>query len=117
MGKRIRFPRPGRARLAVFGRVGRCWPVATGHRKLVAQGNGKGTAIPNTRIACPILIHPLKRFVSRWSVRLVANTPGNLLLRDGNLSSDNLPGCFLDYVGARRLALSPASAEAVLDYR
>lgn len=38
-----------------------------------------------------------------------------LLPRDGNLSSDNLLGRFLEYVAARRLTLYPAQEEAVLE--
>jgi superfamily II RNA helicase len=45
----------------------------------------------------------------------MATTLYDLLPRDGNLSSDNLLGRFLDYTEGRRLALYPAQEEAVLE--
>ena len=45
----------------------------------------------------------------------MAMTLYDLLPRDGNLSSDNLLGRFLDYTEGRRLTLYPAQEEAVLE--
>ena len=45
----------------------------------------------------------------------MATTLYDLLPRDGNLSSDNLLGRFLEYVQSRRLTLYPAQEEAVLE--
>ena len=45
----------------------------------------------------------------------MAKTLYDLLPRDGNFSSDNLLGRFLEYVEGRRLTLYPAQEEAVLE--